>query len=81
MTHYNITINDELAAVVDRLMAERKYANRSEFFRDLIRRFYLENEDHVIEELHPDDPDLSLIQNRSKDAEFIALDKLLQSDV
>lgn len=81
MTHYNISINDELAEIVERLMKERKYANRSEFFRELIRQHYLQDENnYVIEKLDPSDPDYQLIEKMKKeeDLEFIPLDEVLQ---
>ena len=68
MTHYNISINDELAEIVEYMMKERKYANRSEFFRELIRRHYLENADYVIEALDPSDPDYKLLEKRKKES-------------
>ena len=69
--NYNISINDELAVIVDKAMRERKYANRSQFFRDLIRRFY--TEEYIIEEVHPDDPDYKYVNNRLDDAEYISM--------
>jgi len=37
MITMNISLNKELAEVVDREVKENKYANRSEFFRELVR--------------------------------------------
>ena len=65
--NYNISINSELAKVVEQIMKQRKYANRSEFFRDLIRRYYLE-EEYSIEEVDPSDSDHKLIKEREKNA-------------
>jgi len=44
MQTYNISINPELAQVVEKEIKQGKYANRSEFFRDLIRKFLLQEE-------------------------------------
>jgi len=41
MINYNISINKELADVVEKEMTIGKYANRSEFFRDLIRDIFV----------------------------------------
>ncbi len=77
MTTYNISINDELAEVLERVMHERRYSNRSEFFRDLIRRFYLD-EIGIVEELEENDPDAKLLQSRKKNAKFVPLKNLLK---
>lgn len=73
MANYNISINHELAEVVEAAMERRKYANRSEFFRDLIRQYYLEQE-HV-EPLLSGDPDLAVLQKAKQDAEFVEFPK------
>ena len=78
MINYNISINDELAIIVEQIMRERKYANRSEFFRDLIRRFYVKEKDYTIEELDPSDPDYQLIESRKKDAEYITMKEVIK---
>lgn len=42
--NYNISINKELDSIVSKKMKEGRYGNRSEFFRDLLRRsFVFEN--------------------------------------
>lgn len=74
--NYNISINDELAIIVDRIMKERKYANRSEFFRDLIRKFYID-EGNSIEEIDVNDPDYELVKTREKDAKFMNINDLI----
>ncbi len=44
MKTINIAINPELLVVVDKEMKKKKYTNRSEFFRDLIRKQFLEKQ-------------------------------------
>lgn len=82
MVHYNISINDELAELVEQMMKHGRYANRSEFFRDLIRKAYLNN-DCIIEELHPDDPDYKLLQaeKRFENNEFVPLETILKKSL
>lgn len=41
MITINISINEDLAKIVDHEVKDKKYANRSEFFRDLIRQKYV----------------------------------------
>jgi len=41
MLHYNISINKELASIVEQEIKAGKYANRSEFFRDMIRDLFV----------------------------------------
>ncbi|MBI5415080.1 ribbon-helix-helix protein, CopG family [Candidatus Peregrinibacteria bacterium] len=81
MVHYNITLNEDLADVVESQMKRRRFANRSEFFRDLIRSQYvlIENENILIEEISRDDADYAIIKKREKNAEFIPLEKILRS--
>jgi Arc/MetJ-type ribon-helix-helix transcriptional regulator len=74
--NYNISINEELAEIVEQMMKAGRYTNRSEFFRDLIRKYYINEMDMVIEELDENDPDYKYIQERKKDAEFITLEEL-----
>lgn len=78
MPNYNISLNDELALVVDTEIKMRKYSSRSEFFRDLVRQRYVMDEDQCDREaLSSEDPDAVLIQSRKKDASFIPLKRLL----
>lgn len=80
MPNYNISLNDELAMVVDTEIKMRKYSSRSEFFRDLVRQRYVTDEDLChIEIVSPKDPDTALIQSRKKDAAFIPLKSLLRT--
>jgi Arc/MetJ-type ribon-helix-helix transcriptional regulator len=73
MVTLNISLNDELADIVTKEMKDKKFANRSEFFRDLLRKEYVyKNQDVVIEEIGPDDEDYKIIQKRKKNAEFIS---------
>ena len=41
----NISINEELVKIIDLEIKKKKYANRSEFFRDLIRKTYVDDEE------------------------------------
>lgn len=43
MVTINISINEDLAEIVEKEMKDKKYTNKSEFFRDLIRRQYVYN--------------------------------------
>ncbi len=80
MPNYNISLNDEIAQIVDTQIKERKYSSRSEFFRDLIRQRYVTDQDRCdIEVVTPTDPDAILIQKRKKDASFISLNDLLRN--
>lgn len=38
MANYHISLNDELAEIVELEMKRGRYANRSEFFRNLVRK-------------------------------------------
>ena len=77
MITYNISINDELAQIVEEGIKKRKYANRSEFFRDLIRTYYFTQETYTIENISPKEEDYKIIKKREKNAKFIPLKKLL----
>jgi len=41
-------MNDELAEIVEREMKRGKYGSKSEFFRSLIRKVYLEQEKEML---------------------------------
>jgi len=43
MVTINISLNEDLAEIVEKEMKEKKYASKSEFFRDLLRRQYVYN--------------------------------------
>lgn len=79
MVTYNISVNDELAEEFERYMKRKKYANRSECFRDLIRQKVAVADDYEIEEVLPGDADYQLIQKRKKnnDANFVPLQDLI----
>lgn len=42
MVTMNISITKDLAEFVDKEVKEKKFANRSEFFRDIIRKIFFE---------------------------------------
>ncbi|MEA2088710.1 MAG: ribbon-helix-helix domain-containing protein [Patescibacteria group bacterium] len=48
MITYNISLNKELAKIVDKQIKSGKFANRSEFFRQLLRSVFLSREKNDI---------------------------------
>ena len=42
MPTMNISLSKELASIVDKEIKEGKYANRSEFFRDILRKQFIQ---------------------------------------
>ncbi len=52
MINYNISVNKELSDIVEREIKIGKYANRSEFFRDMIRDMFV-RKDLDIEPISP----------------------------
>lgn len=50
MLSYNISINEDLAKLVDKKVKDGKFANRSEFFRQLLRATFLENQNDWTEQ-------------------------------
>lgn len=78
MPNYNISINSELAQVIDRAMREKKYSSRSEFFRDLVRdKFVIGSEENDITRLSSSDSDYALVKKRKRGAQFVRLNDLL----
>ena len=71
MINYNISLNKELAQVVEEKMKQGKYANRSEFFRELIRRTFVLGETFDIESILPDSPDYKKLEKMSKEKDKI----------
>ncbi len=65
MINYNISINKELADVVEREMTVGKYANRSEFFRDLIRDIFVRRS-LDIEPIYPKTKEYEEINKQAK---------------
>lgn len=73
MITLNISLNDELAKIVENEVKEKKYASKSEFFRDLLRKEYVfKNPPLLIEEIKPDEEDYKIVKSREKGAEFVA---------
>ena len=62
---YTISVNKELARIVEKEKKHGKFGNTSEFFRHLIRQHYV-NEEFVIERLDPTDPDAIESKRRAK---------------
>ena len=80
MPNYNISLNDDLAQIVETEIKEGKYSNRSEFFRALVRDRYVTDDDRCdIETVLPDDSDATIIKQRKRDASFIPLKRLLRA--
>lgn len=79
MINYNITINEDLAKIIEREMKRKRYGNKSEFFRELIRKTYLQRPaEYVIEELDAADPDFRELQKlKKKEKKFVPLKSLL----
>ncbi len=78
MAVYNISLNDELAEIVDMQIRVKKYATKSEFFRDLVREKYVKNvENFDIIELDVNDVDYSLVQSRKENAKFLPISNFL----
>jgi len=50
MATFNISLNDELVKVINQEIKKRKYANRSEFFRELIRNTFFPINEEVLDE-------------------------------
>jgi Arc/MetJ-type ribon-helix-helix transcriptional regulator len=76
MITMNISLNKGLAEIVDKQIKKKKYANRSEFFRDMIRKQYVEPA-IGIETLDKNDPDYKLVEERSKDADFVDISEIM----
>ena len=67
MINYNISLNNELAQIVEQKIQEGKYANRSEFFRELIRHIFVFQESLDIEAIMPDNSDYKKLEKMSKE--------------
>ena len=67
---YTISINQDLAKIVEKEKKQGKFSNSSEFFRHLIRQHFI-NEEFVIERLDPSDPDAIESKRRAKTEKFI----------
>lgn len=78
MTTYNISINNELDFIIKSEMKKGCYANRSEFFRELIRNRYVIKQNNI-EILHENDDDYRLIEKRKKTAEFMSVEDIKMS--
>jgi len=79
MPVYSISINNELARVVEKEMKMRKFANKSEFFRELIRMVCLpKKQDYIIEEVAKDDPDYERAVRLRETGKFVPLKSLIK---
>lgn len=66
MVTYNISLNENLSKIVDKQMAAGKFANRSEFFRQLIRFVFLSNKGNDINDFIYSEPYYSGLKTRVK---------------
>lgn len=66
MTTYNISLNDELAQLVEKQIKINKFANRSEFFRQLLRDFFVtgKNKENTDDDWINDEPYFSELKKR-----------------
>jgi len=71
MINYNISINKELAQIVEQKIKEGKYANRSEFFRELIRRLFVMDKTFDISLVTPDNSDYKKLEKMSQEKDKI----------
>jgi len=71
MINYNISINKELAQIVEQKVKEGKYANRSEFFRELIRRLFVMDKTFDISLITPDNSDYKKLEKMSQEKDKI----------
>jgi Arc/MetJ-type ribon-helix-helix transcriptional regulator len=68
MINYNISLNKELAQIVEEKIKLGKYANRSEFFREMIRKlFVFENDKLEIEEIKKGTKEYEELKKLSED--------------
>jgi Arc/MetJ-type ribon-helix-helix transcriptional regulator len=74
MATYNISINDELDQIVKSEMHKKKYANRSEFFRSLIRKAYI-SDNNIITKLDKKDPDYNIAIEKYTHGSFSSLEE------
>jgi Arc/MetJ-type ribon-helix-helix transcriptional regulator len=73
MINYNISLNKELAQIVEKKIKSGKYANRSEFFREMIRKmFVFGDKEYFIEEIKNGSCEYEKLEKMSKDKKNIA---------
>ena len=66
MPTYNISLNEDLCKIVDANVRTGKFANRSEFFRQLIRFVFLSNRCNDINDFIYSEPYYSELKARIK---------------
>ncbi len=66
MPTYNISLNEDLSKIVDSQIKTGKFANRSEFFRQLIRFVFLSNKRNDISDFIYSEPYYSELKTRIK---------------
>lgn len=78
MATYNISLNDELAQLVEASIKQGYYANRSEFFRSILRNYY-QQEGIIVESLAANDADYKEVQKMKNDSsiEFVDFNNVM----
>lgn len=66
MPTYNISLNEDLSKIVDAEVKSGKFANRSEFFRQLIRFVFLSDKASDINDFIYSEPYYSELKTRVK---------------
>lgn len=66
MPTYNISLNEDLSKIVDTQVKSGKFANRSEFFRQLIRFVFLSSKGNDINDFIYCEPYYSELKERAK---------------
>lgn len=66
MPTYNISLNEDLSKIVDIQVKSGKFANRSEFFRQLIRFVFLSSKGNDINDFIYSEPYYSELKTRVK---------------
>lgn len=77
MTNYNISLNDELAEIVENAVEQKMFSSSNDFFIHLIRQQYLKDDEVSIEEVSPYDADYAFVREREENARFVSLKDLI----
>ncbi len=64
MQTYNISLNKELAELVDEQLKQGRFANRSEFFRQLLRHAFFSQEQSIQNDWIYSEPFYGELKNR-----------------
>ena len=72
MINYNISLNKELAQIVEEKIKLGKYSNRSEFFREMIRKmFVFSNNNFEIERIEEGSTEYEELKKLSQDKDEV----------